>query len=63
MKQAQSSLEQKDFTKARYLFLQGYKSLLERRRLYTKPSIAEQKRRTCTIAKTIIRKHSSFAGK
>ena len=28
-----------------------------------KPSIAEQKRRTCTIAKTIIRKHSSFAGK
>ena len=26
MKQAQSSLEQKDFTKARYLFLQAYKA-------------------------------------
>ena len=26
MKQAQSSLEQKDFTKARYLYLQAYKS-------------------------------------
>ena len=27
MKQAQSSLEKKDYTKARYLFLQAYKSL------------------------------------
>lgn len=26
MKQAQSSLEQKDFTKARYLYLQAYKA-------------------------------------
>lgn len=35
MKQAQSSLEQKDFTKARYLFSASLQSLLERRRLYT----------------------------
>ena len=58
MKQAQSSLEQKDFTKARYLYLQAYKAFSNEGD-YTQAIDCG----IFTIAKTIIRKHSSFAGK
>lgn len=62
MKQAQSSLEQKDYTKARYLFLQAYKAF-STKETTRKPSTVEQKQRIFIIARTTIRKHSNFAAK
>ncbi len=63
MKQAQNSLEQKDFTKARYLYLQAYKAFSNEGDYTQAIDCGTKKRRIFTIAKTISMKHSIFAGK
>ncbi len=62
MKQAQSSLEQKDFTKARYLFCKHKAFSNEGDYTHTSHRL-RNKSDVPVLAKTIIRKHSSFAGK
>ena len=62
MKQAQSSLEQRTLPKPVIFICKLIKPSRTKGTIH-KPLIAEQKRRIFTIAKTIIRKHSSFAGK
>ena len=52
MKQAQSSLEQKEYTKARYLFIQAYGA-------FAKPWNAEFREQLCTIVKIITKRHST----
>lgn len=63
MKQAQSSLEKKDYTKARYLFLQAYKSLSQQ--WYYKQAIRCPVRRRLIyiIARIITKRHSIFAAR
>lgn len=57
MKQAQSSLEQKEYTKARYLFIQAYGA--QRRKIIRKPWNAEFREQLCTIVKIITKRHST----
>ena len=53
MKQAQSSLEQKEYTKARYLFIQAYGAFA------TQENYAEFREQLCTIVKIITKRHST----
>ncbi len=59
MKQAQSSLEQKEYTKARYLFIQAYGAFSQRRKIIRKPWNAEFREQLCTIVKIITKRHST----
>ena len=58
MKQAQSSLEQKEYTKARYLFIQAYGAFATQEN-YPKPWNAEFREQLCTIVKIITKRHST----
>ena len=58
MKQAQSSLEQKEYTKARYLFIRPM-ALSQRRKIIRKPWNAEFREQLCTIVKIITKRHST----
>lgn len=60
MTQAQSSLEKKDYTKARYLFLQAYKSLSQKV-ITNKRSMPVRRRLIYIIARIITKRHSIFA--
>ena len=58
MKQAQSSLEQKEYTKARYLFIQAYGAFATQE-IIRKPWNAEFREQLCTIVKIITKRHST----
>lgn len=58
MKQAQSSLEQKEYTKARYLFIQAYGAFATQEN-YPKAVDAEFREQLCTIVKIITKRHST----
>lgn len=62
MTQAQSSLEKKDYTKARYLFLQAYKSLSQKGD-YKQAIDAVRRRLIYIIARIITKRHSIFAAR
>lgn len=62
MKQAQSSLEQKEYTKARYLFIQAYGALRGTKKTIRKPWNVEFRELLFTIVRIIIKKHSTSAG-
>lgn len=62
MKQAQSSLEKKDYTKARYLFLQAYKSL-SNKVITNRQSMPVRRRLIYIIARIITKRHSIFAAR
>ena len=59
MKQAQSSLEQKEYTKARYLFIQAYGAFAAQENY---PKAVEFRELLFTIVRIIIKKHSTSAG-
>lgn len=58
MKQAQSSLEQKEYTKAR-IFSSKPMALSQRRKIIRKPWNAEFREQLCTIVKIITKRHST----
>lgn len=62
MKQAQSSLEKKDYTKARYLFLQAYKSLSQQGD-YKQAIDAGTQAAYLYFARIITKRHSIFAAR
>lgn len=62
MTQAQSSLEKKDYTKARYLFLQAYKSLSQKGD-YKQAIDAGTQAAIYIIARIITKRHSIFAAR
>ena len=62
MTQAQSSLEKKDYTKARYLFLQAYKSLSQQV-ITNRQSMPVRRRLIYIIARIITKRHSIFAAR
>lgn len=57
MKQAQSSLEQKEYTKA--IFSSKPMALSQRRKIIRKPWNAEFREQLCTIVKIITKRHST----
>lgn len=58
MKQAQSSLEQKEYTKARYLFIQAYGAFATQEN-YPKAVECGIQEQLCTIVKIITKRHST----
>ena len=58
MKQAQSSLEQKEYTKA-LIFSSKPMALSQRRKIIRKPWNAEFREQLCTIVKIITKRHST----
>lgn len=59
MKQAQSSLEQKEYTKRRVIFSSRPMALSQRRKIIRKPWNAEFREQLCTIVKIITKRHST----
>lgn len=60
--QAQSSFENKDYTKARYLYIQAYKDYANEGKI-TQESNAVHRRHPSITARTTIRKRSTSADK
>ena len=62
MTQAQSSLEKKDYTKARYLFLQATRAY-PKKVITNKRSMPVRRRLIYIIARIITKRHSIFAAR